>query len=131
MQRKKPSTPQDPPDRILRRFLREKGKDDFEGDRRHNFRDSEDRNEENEDKNRDWSHSSLLSPDKRISTLIDYIAIELFTYPEIRRSLKEKYYRKLLISTNPTNKGAQNINIYNSFFPVKRIKDKPVSYLKK
>ncbi len=29
MQRKKPSTPQDPPDRILRRFLREKGKGDY------------------------------------------------------------------------------------------------------
>lgn len=57
--------------------------------------------------------------------------MELFNYPELRRILKEKYYRKLLISTVPTAKGAQNINLYSSFFPVKRIKDKPVSTLKK
>lgn len=35
------------------------------------------------------------------------------------------------MTTFPTNKGSQNINIYNSFFPVKRIKDKPINSLKK
>jgi hypothetical protein len=45
--------------------------------------------------------------------------------------LKERYYKKLLISTNPTNKGSHYITIYNSFFPVKRIKEKPLTTLKK
>jgi hypothetical protein len=35
------------------------------------------------------------------------------------------------MTTFPTNKGTHHINIYNFFFPVKRIKDKPVNSLKK
>lgn len=35
------------------------------------------------------------------------------------------------MSTYPTNQGAHHINIYNTFFPVKRIKDKPVMMMKK
>jgi len=49
----------------------------------------------------------------------------------MRKILKEKYYKKLLISTYPTNQGSHIINIYNSFFPVKRIKDKPVNSFRK
>lgn len=36
-----------------------------------------------------------------------------------------------MISTSPTVKGSQNISIYSPYFPVKRIKDKPISSLKK
>lgn len=73
----------------------------------------------------------LMAPDKRILTVCTYMALELFNYPELRKVLKEKYYKRLVISTNPTVKGAQNINLYSSFFPVKRIKEKPVSTLDK
>lgn len=57
--------------------------------------------------------------------------MELFNYPELRKILKEKYYKKLLITTKPTSKGEQNINLYSNYFPVKRIKEKPVASLKK
>ena len=36
-----------------------------------------------------------------------------------------------MISTSPTNKGNHNIDIYNLYFPVKRIKEKPISTLKR
>jgi hypothetical protein len=71
------------------------------------------------------------SPEKRITTLINYLALELFNYPSMRRILKEKYYKKLLISTYPTNQGSHHMGIYNLFFPIKTIKDKPVMFLKK
>lgn len=35
------------------------------------------------------------------------------------------------MSTQPTKKGIQDIDLYSTFFPVKRIKDKPVSTLNK
>lgn len=71
---------------------------------------------------RDWSDYPLLSPGKRIFTLKNYLAMELFNYPELRKILKEKYYKKLVISTAPTVKGNQNINLYSQYFPIKRIK---------
>lgn len=74
---------------------------------------------------------NLLTPEVRFKTIIHYLALELFSYPELRKILKEKYYRKLVISTTPTVKGAQEIDLYNIFFPVKRIKDKPISTLKR
>ena len=37
----------------------------------------------------------------------------------------------MIISTQPTKKGIQDIDLYSTFFPVKRIKDKPVSTLKR
>jgi len=45
--------------------------------------------------------------------------------------MREKYYKKLVLSTNPTSKGNQDIDLYSQFFPVKRIRDKPVSTLKR
>jgi transcriptional accessory protein Tex/SPT6 len=49
----------------------------------------------------------------------------------LRKILKERYYKKLLMSTTPTSKGSHYITIYNSFFPVKRIKEKPLATLRK
>ena len=57
--------------------------------------------------------------------------MELYNYPELRKILKEKYYKRLLLSTSPTEKGLQNISLYSMYFPVKRIKEKPVPSLKK
>jgi hypothetical protein len=57
--------------------------------------------------------------------------MELFNYPELRKILKEKYYKKLVITTTPTVKGNQNINLYSTYFPVKRIKEKPIASLRK
>ena len=37
----------------------------------------------------------------------------------------------MVISTTPTEKGNQGVDLYNMFFPVKRIKDKPVNTLKR
>jgi hypothetical protein len=47
------------------------------------------------------------------------------------QEFKDKYYKKMIISTQPTKKGIQDIDLYSTFFPVKRIKDKLVSTLKK
>ena len=73
----------------------------------------------------------LLSSTKRINTIKEYLAYELFCYPELRKILRDKYYKKLVISTTPTKKGDQDISLYSSYFPVKRIKEKPISTLKR
>lgn len=73
----------------------------------------------------------LLTQENRFKSITKYLCHELYTYPELRRLLKEKYYKKLIISTQPTKKGIQDIDLYSIYFPVKRIKDKPVSTLKR
>jgi len=55
----------------------------------------------------------------------------LFSHPELRKYLKEQYYGALTISTVPTKKGDQDINLYSQYFPVKKIKDKPIKTLPK
>lgn len=64
----------------------------------------------------------LLFGDNRLKTIIKYLSFELFTYPELRKILREKYIKKLVINTNPTSKGSQDIDLYSQFFPVKRIR---------
>lgn len=64
----------------------------------------------------------LLYGESRIKTIIKYLSFELFTYPELRKMLRERYIKKLVINTNPTNKGIQDIDLYSQFFPVKRIR---------
>lgn len=73
----------------------------------------------------------LLTPENRFKTITKYLCYELYSYPELRRILKEKYYKRLVISTQPTKKGIQDIDLYSIYYPVKRIKDKPVSTLKR
>lgn len=68
----------------------------------------------------------LLAPELRFQTIIKYLSLELYSYPELRKILKERYYKRLVISTSPTKKGTQNIDLYNLYFPVKRIKEKPI-----
>ena len=70
-------------------------------------------------------------PDKRIHSICLYLELELFNYPELRKILKDKYYKKLVISTSSTKKGENDINIYSMYFPVKRIREKPIYTLKR
>ena len=72
-----------------------------------------------------------LMIDGRFRTFTRYLCQEMFSYPELRKVLREKYYRKLVISTTPTQKGKQEIDLYSPYFPVKRIRDKPVSTLRR
>ena len=48
----------------------------------------------------------------------------------MRKILRDKYFKKLVLTTTP-GELAQDIDLYNIFFPVKRIKEKPVSSLKR
>jgi ssDNA-binding Zn-finger/Zn-ribbon topoisomerase 1 len=77
IQEKKPKTPAIAPDRALRKVLREKGREGegFDGSRSQRRGNYEDKDEEIDDKERDWSNHPLLSPDKRIQTLINFLAI--------------------------------------------------------
>ena len=73
----------------------------------------------------------LLSPDNRFRTISKYIAFELFSYPELRKLLRDKYFKRLVITTIPSESGNQDIDLYNMYYPVKRIKEKPVNTLKR
>jgi hypothetical protein len=64
----------------------------------------------------------LLVGESRFKTISKYLSFELYCYPELRKILREKYYKKLVISTSPTARGNQDIDIYSIYFPVKRIK---------
>lgn len=73
----------------------------------------------------------LLVSDLRFQTISKYLSLELFAYPEFRKYLKDKYSKKLMVSTTPTKKGQHNIDLYSCYFPVKRINAKPLSTLKR
>lgn len=73
----------------------------------------------------------LLAGDSRFKTISKYLSFELFSYPELRKILREKYYKRLVITTSPTFRGNQDIDLYSIYFPVKRIKEKPVTTLKR
>jgi hypothetical protein len=44
--------------------------------------------------------------------------------------MRDKYMKKVVVSTTLTKKGEHDINIYSCFFPVKRIVKKPVTSFK-
>lgn len=73
----------------------------------------------------------LLIGENVFKSITKYLCYELFAYPELRRILKDRYFKKLIISTTPTKKGAQDIDLYSMYFPVKRIKEKSISILKR
>jgi transcriptional accessory protein Tex/SPT6 len=73
----------------------------------------------------------LLALDIRFKTISKYLCYELYVYPELRKVLREKYFKKLVISTTPSIKGNQDIDLYSVFFPIKRIKEKPITTLKR
>jgi len=73
----------------------------------------------------------LLVGENRFKTITKYLSYELFTYPELRKILKEKYFKRLVISSNPTESGSKDIDLYHPYFPIKRLKDKPIQTLKR
>lgn len=44
--------------------------------------------------------------------------------------MKEKYTKRAVITTTPTKKGEEDIGLYSMYYPVKRIKKKPVASFK-
>ena len=68
-------------------------------------------------------------PVKTLTTLCDYIALELFNHPIIRKHLKKLYNDRVTVNTEPTSKGQVDITVYNFYYPCKRIRNmKPIDF---
>jgi transcription elongation factor SPT6 len=82
----------------------------------------------------EYSNSSvqmIQMPVETLTTLCDFMALELFYHPIIRKQLKKMYNDRVLVSTDPTEKGKKEINVYSFYYPCKRIRaKKPADFTK-
>ena len=70
-------------------------------------------------------------PVETLTTLCDFMALELYQHPLIKKTLKKMYTDRVSVYTDPTEKGKKDINVYNFYYPVKRIRGKkPVDFTK-
>jgi len=68
-------------------------------------------------------------PVKTLTTLCEYMALELYNHTMIRTHLKKLYNERVTINTSPTEKGNSEVNVYNFYFPTKRINEmKPMDF---
>jgi transcription elongation factor SPT6 len=75
--------------------------------------------------------SMISTPVQTLTTLCEYVAMELFYQPLIRKYMKKMYNDRVTIHTNPTEKGEKEITVYNFYYPVKRIRGKKPSEISK
>ena len=54
------------------------------------------------------------------------MASELFNHPVIKREVKRIYFDNVQISTEPTMKGARELDVYKLNYHVKRIVKRPL-----
>ena len=60
--------------------------------------------------------------------LCKYMANDIFYHPVIRNWVRKLYIEKVMISTEPTNKGRKEIDVTNPNFLVKRIFRRPIGH---
>ena len=63
-------------------------------------------------------------PVDTLTALCDFMALELYYHPIIRKQLKKMYCDRVSVYTDPTEKGKKDISVYNFYYPVKRIRGK-------
>lgn len=56
------------------------------------------------------------------------MAQEIYYQPVIRKYVRDIYFEKVCISTEPTAKGIKELDITKYRFQVKRIKNRPLKY---
>lgn len=66
----------------------------------------------------------IQMPVDTLTTLCEFMGLELFYHPIIRKYLKKMFNERVSIFTDPTEKGKKEINIYNFYYPTKRIRGK-------
>lgn len=66
----------------------------------------------------------IQMPVDTLTTLCEFMALELFYHPIIRKNLKKMYNDRVSVFTDPTEKGKKEINIYSFYYPTKRIRGK-------
>lgn len=54
------------------------------------------------------------------------MANEIFYHPIIRRWVRNMYFERATISTEPTLKGKKDLDLYHSLYPTKRISRRPL-----
>lgn len=71
----------------------------------------------------------LSNPESFLTQLCDYVAHDLFYHPIIRKVVYRQYFEKVLLSTEPTQKGKKELDIYNINYCIKRIDGRPLKDL--
>lgn len=78
------------------------------------------------------STDSALTTDTltTLTSLCRFMAQEIFHHPVIRKHVRQLYYEKVTISTEPTPKGQKELDITKYRYQVKRIDKRPISEFK-
>lgn len=74
--------------------------------------------------------SYLSKPIDTLKAICKMIAAEYFHHPIIRTYIKNICFEKLYITTTPTKKGIEAVDVYNYYYPTKRITGKKILHLK-
>ena len=74
--------------------------------------------------------SYLSNPVETVTTICEYIAREYFYHPVIRKYLRKMYNDRVLVSTEPKEKG-KNLTIYEYYYPTKHIVEKKPTSISK
>lgn len=74
--------------------------------------------------------SYLSNPVETVTTICEYIAREYFYHPVIRKYLRKMYNDRVLVSTEPNDKG-KSITVYDYYYPAKHISEKKPSSISK
>ncbi|EAR82689.2 zinc knuckle protein (macronuclear) [Tetrahymena thermophila SB210] len=60
-----------------------------------------------------------------LECMVDYLSNELFNYPPLKKWYYEMFKQKCLISTEPTDLGKKQIDMFHPLYPAKRIHKRP------
>lgn len=61
-----------------------------------------------------------------LTSLCRFMANEIFYHPVIRRWIRNMYFERATISTEPTLKGKKDLDLYHLLYPAKRILKRPL-----
>lgn len=74
--------------------------------------------------------SYLSNPVETVSTICEYIAREYFYHPIIRKYLRKMYNDRVLVSSEPKDKG-KSMTVYDYYYPAKHINEKKPTSISK
>jgi len=78
----------------------------------------------------DLINSQFQSEDQILKAISKFLAKGLSAHPDIRNFVKKLIFKKGLVSTEPSEKGEKELDVFSPFFKVKRLVDKPIAKFK-
>lgn len=63
----------------------------------------------------------MKEPIEALECMVDYLSNELYYYPPLKKWYYEMFKQKCFISTEPTDLGKKQIDMFHNLYPAKRI----------